>query len=383
MAQCRPAAARGLLLAAAVLGGGACGGGSDDSPPPGPGLRKLGEFREPLFLTQPPGAPGLLLVVEKAGVIRAVRGGRKLRRPFLDIRGRVRHKGTEQGLLSVAFPPGYQRSRRFYVAFIGRAGTLRVQELRRSRRAQAVALRKPRNVLAIPQLTATHNGGLLLFGPDGLLYIGAGDGGLVGDPHNNAQNRKTLRGKLLRIDPRRHGRRPYTTPRSNPFHGRRGRNEIYAMGLRNPWRFSFDRATGALAIGDVGQDTIEEVDYLPPGRGRGANFGWAAFEGRSRFKRKLRVRDPVEPAITYRQHPRCAVTGGYVVRDPALYTFEGDYIYGDYCSGELFSFDPEDPAGTNRRLRSRVPRLSSFGEDLQGHVYAVSLKGPVYRLVQR
>ncbi|MEK6277080.1 MAG: PQQ-dependent sugar dehydrogenase [Actinomycetota bacterium] len=361
---------------------GGCGGGSDDSPAPGPGLRQVGEFREPLFVAQPPGAPGLLLVVEKAGVIRAVRGSRKLRRPFLDIRGRVRHKGTEQGLLSVAFPPDYQRSRRLYIAFIGRAGTLRVQELRRSRRAQAVALRKPRNLLAIPQLSATHNGGLLLFGPDGYLYLGAGDGGLVGDPKDNAQNRNTLRGKILRIDPRRRGGRPYTTPRSNPFHGRPGRNEIYAIGLRNPWRFSFDRATGALAIGDVGQDTFEEVDYVPPGQGLGANFGWAAFEGHTRFKRKLRVRHPVEPVVTYRQHPRCAVTGGYVVRDPALYTLDGRYLYGDYCTGELFSFRPEDPVRSNRRLGLRVPRLSSFGEDSRGHVYLVSLKGPVYWLVQ-
>lgn len=377
---------RATIIAAASVAGGEEPGGRDlRAARRRLGLKRIGNFREPVHVAQPPRTPHLLFVVERKGVIRVLRRGRKLGRPFLDIRRRVRHSGTEQGLLSVAFPPGYRRSRRFYVAYTGNGGDLRVEEFRRSRRSGAVALRRSRrHLLSVKQLSPTHHGGSLVFGPDGFLYVGSGDGGLRGDPHLNGQDRTTLRAKLLRIDPRPRRGRPYTTPRKNPFKGRRGRDEIYAMGLRNPWRFSFDRRSGMLAIGDVGQDEYEEVDLVRRGRGRGANFGWPAFEGRFRYKRRVPVpRRYVRPAITYRHFPRCAVTGGYVVRDRRVPRLFGRYVYGDFCTGELFSITPGRGVRSSRILPLRVALLASFGEDIRGRIYAVSLNGPVYRIVQR
>jgi glucose/arabinose dehydrogenase len=372
------------LAACAALVGALAGSGSERATAQATSLRlsRVASFRQPTHLAQPPGTSRLLFVVEKAGVVRVLRQGRKLRRPFLDIRRRVRHSGVEQGLLSIAFAPDYGRSRRFYVAFTDNHDDLEVFEFRRSLNSATIALRRSaRRVLRVPEHFLTHHGGYLVFGPDGHLYIGSGDGGGVGDPQNNAQNRRTLRGKILRIDPLPRRGRPYTTPPSNPFKGRRGRDEIFAMGLRNPWRFSFD--SGRLFIGDVGQDTYEEVDVISLGEANGANFGWAAWEADHRYKRGLRVRNPVFPDITYRHFPRCSVTGGYVVRDPALASLAGRYLYGDYCTGELFTFVPGRAVRTSRILPLTVPALASFAEDGAGHVYAISLIGPVWRLVER
>jgi hypothetical protein len=231
---------------------------------------------------------------------------------------------------------------------------------------------------------SNHNGGLLLFGPGGHLYIGTGDGGGGGDRHGargNAQNLGSLLGKILRIDPLPSGGRAYSVPRSNPFAGRPGaRGEIYSYGLRNPWRFSFDRLTGDLSIGDVGQDLVEEVDFVGRGRGRGANFGWRPFEGRRR-----NFDEPAPGAIgPVLQHTHaegwCSVTGGDVVRDrgvPALY---GRYVYGDYCNPELrWATLRPGRATAGGKLGLSVPALSSFGEDARGRVYALSLNGGVYR----
>jgi glucose/arabinose dehydrogenase len=367
----------------AALVGAIAGGGSEHASAQATRLHlsRVASFREPTHLAQPPGSSRLLFVTEKAGVIRVIRRGRKLPRPFLDIRPRVRYSGVEQGLLSIAFGPDYARSRRFYVAFTDNHDDLQVFEFRRAVRSATVALRRSaRRVLRVPEHFLTHHGGYLVFGPDGHLYVGSGDGGGVGDPQNNAQNRRTLRGKILRIDPLPRGGRPYTTPRANPFKGRRGRDEIFAMGLRNPWRFSFDG--GRIFIADVGQNLHEEVTVLPLSEAAGANFGWAAWEGRQRYKPSLRVRDPVFPDITYRHFPRCAVTGGYVVRDTALPSLAGRYLYGDYCTGELFTFVPGRAPRTVRTLPLNVPALSSFAEDGAGHIYAISLDGPVWRLVE-
>jgi glucose/arabinose dehydrogenase len=231
-----------------------------------------------------------------------------------------------------------------------------------------------------------HNGGSLVFGPDGLLYIGTGDGGGANDQHGprgNAQSLGSLLGKILRIDPRRTGDRPYAVPASNPFAGRPGaRGEIYSYGLRNPWRFSFDRLTGDLSIGDVGQDLVEEVDFVRRGRGRGANFGWRPFEGRRR-----NFDEPAPGAIgPVLQHTHaegwCSVTGGYVVRDRGLPALYGRYVYGDYCEGRIRAAR----LAVGRAVRDeslglpRIEGLSSFGEDASGRVYVTSLAGPVYRL---
>jgi glucose/arabinose dehydrogenase len=361
-----------------------------DCPPPGPrrgggvALQRIGSFDEPLYVTAPPGDCKRLFVVEKGGRIRLLLNGKRVRRPFLDLSGQVT-TGGEQGLLSMAFAPDYSRSGRFYVDYTDRDGDTRVQEFRRSRRSPNRANRSTRRpLLFVDQPFENHNGGLLLFGPDRLLYIGLGDGGAGGDPGNRAQNLDTLLGKLLRIDPRSRGKR-YRSPRSNPLVGRAGRNEIYAYGLRNPWRFSFDSKTGDLYIGDVGQNEVEEVDYARRGQARGRNYGWSCFEGRLRFNGSRSCPGAVGPVLTYPlSGGNCAVTGGVVVRDPALPQLAGHYLYGDFCGGQVRSFRIEGGRATgDRSLGLNVSSLSSFGEDAGGGVYLTSLEGPVYRLVSR
>jgi glucose/arabinose dehydrogenase len=345
----------------------------------------VGSFAAPTYVTAPAGDRDRLFVVEQRGTIRVVRGGRKLGRPFLDIRGLVSCCG-ERGLLSMAFAPDYDRSRRFYVYFTGGGGDIVIREYRASAGEPDVAARgSGRTVLRRRHRRfANHNGGQLQFGPDGLLYIGTGDGGGAGDTLRNAQNRRSLLGKLLRIDPRRRGSRPYRVPRGNPFRGRRGRREVYAYGLRNPWRFSFDRRTGDLTIADVGQNAVEEVDFVRRGRGRGANFGWNRFEGRRRFS-PGRAPGHVPPVLQrLRSQGSCTIIGGYVVRDRALRDLYGRYVYGDLCDGRLRSARLRRPrARGDRRIGVSVRELSSFGEDGLGRVYAVSLRGTVFRLAPR
>jgi hypothetical protein len=230
---------------------------------------------------------------------------------------------------------------------------------------------------------SNHNGGLLLFGPDDQLYIGTGDGGIADDPRRNGQNLGSLLAKILRIDPSANGR-PYGIPSDNPFVNRSGaRPEVCNYGLRNPWRFSFDRESGDLLIGDVGQSTQEEIDFVPADRVCGNNFGWSAFEGTSRLNDDQNAPNEVPPILTYGRDEGCSVTGGYVVRDPSLPALLGRYVYADYCAGDLRSFKPARPeARDDRPVGLNVPSLSSFGQDEQGHIYAVSLDGPVYRLAQ-
>ncbi len=360
-------------------------------------LEKIGRFRQPVDVVQPPGSD-LLFVVEKAGRIRVIDHGQTAAEPFLDIRGLVQDqgKGDEMGMLAVAFPPDYSDSRRFYVSYTDRQRELRVVEYRRAPNSELRAdPASARSVLAIQEPTPKHHAGMLVFGPDGYLYVGSGDGGPSGDPNDVAQDRTVLLGKILRIDPnpvaasREKQASPYRIPKDNPFVGQAGRDEIYAYGLRNPWRFSFDRSTGALTIGDVGNDRFEEIDYVTAGRGRGANFGWNAYEGRAVFRGGVPRNQTVLPVFTYPHGPACAVTGGYVVRDPRLggvygRDLVGQYLFGDYCSGRLFTFRPHpDKAGKGRKLRFRIPYLTSFGEDNSGRIYVASQRGPVWRLVVR
>ena len=358
------------------------------APPVGDGgggvrLAKVGEFDAPLYVAQPPGESRDLYVVEKGGRIIRVDDGSAAPEPFLDLSDEV-STGSEQGLLSVAFAPDYERSGRFYVDFTDRAGDTRIQEFRRDPDDPARAdPSSRRELLRIEQPFENHNGGLLLFGSDDLLYVGTGDGGSAGDPMRNAQDRSSLLGKILRIDPAPGGSRPYGIPPSNPFVDEPGvRGEIYAYGLRNPWRFSFDRVGGALSIGDVGQDSVEEVDLVSRSAGRGANFGWSAFEGDERFNDDQEAPGAIPPVLTYPLDDACAVTGGYVVRDESLTSLYGRYVYGDFCVGEVRSFvaRPGRRAKDDRPLGVTVPQLSSFGEDNRGRIYAVSLDGPVYRL---
>jgi len=358
----------------------------------GVALQRIGGFASPTYVTGAPGYPRLLFVVEQPGRVMVMRGGRKLSRPFLDIRGLVR-SGGEEGLLSIAFPPDYRQSRHFYVYYTDDAGDIRVEEFRRRGPARA-ARGSRRTVLRVPHpVNSNHNGGQLQFLGQ-LLYLGTGDGGSGGDPPNNAQDLDSLLGKLLRIDPRPRGGRPYSIPSDNPFVGRRGRGEIYSYGLRNPYRFSFDTGgpgAARIAIGDVGQDRFEELDYGTVRGVRGANFGWDAFEGRARYTgANSGTPDPggtTRPIMAYgraRDGGSCTIVGGYVVRDPRLPALRGRYVYADFCAGALRALDPHLRRATgDRRLGLSVAAPSSFGQDTRGRVYVTSLEGPVYRLVGR
>jgi glucose/arabinose dehydrogenase len=355
-------------------------------------LKRIGNFKEPVYITGAPGFPSLLFVVEQPGKVVALRKGRRLSRPFLDIQGLV-NAGGERGLLSIAFPPDYKQSRRFYVYYTDSQGDIRVDEFKRHSATRA-ARGSRRAVIDIPHReNSNHNGGQLQFLGD-LLYLGTGDGGSGGDPPNNAQNKESLLGKLLRIDPRPSGGKPYSVPASNPFVGRGGRDEIYSYGLRNPFRFSFDTVTARqprLAIGDVGQNEFEEVDYTTVAAANGANFGWDAFEGFAPYTGdNSGTPNPggtVKPIFTYGRDQgggSCTIIGGYVVRDKGLRSLYKRYVYADLCEGQLRSLVPHLTRATgHRKLGLAVSTPSSFGEDTKGRVYVVSLEGPVYRLVAR
>jgi glucose/arabinose dehydrogenase len=392
----RPLAAAALVaaaaLAAGLLAGAPAGAGAAPTAKPakvgggkgGVGLKRVGRFQQPTYVAAAPGEKGVF-VVEQPGRIRVLRKGKK--QTFLDIRGEVL-PGGEQGLLSVAFAPDYQQSGLLYVYYVSNAGDLAIEEYRRAS-ATSADRSSARRVLTINHPgESNHNGGQLQFGPDGFLYIGSGDGGGGGDPDDSAQDTSSLLGKILRIDPRPSGGDPYGSPGSNPFVGDPGRDEIYALGLRNPFRFSFDRVSPKgphIVIGDVGQDRFEEVDYETVAGARGANFGWNDFEGNSAFNGA----NPPGPS----RHDRpikvyslgggaCALIGGYVVASKKLKSVRGRYIYGDFCIGKLRSLVPGlGGAKKDRALGVRVPSLSSFGLGPGGSVYATSLNGPVYKLV--
>ncbi len=310
-----------------------------------------------------PAEPRRLYAVEQDGRIRYFVGGR-LRGTFLDIRDRV-VSGGEQGLLSVAFSPGYARNHRFYVDYTDKNGDTRVVEFR-SRNGRGVKS-TARQLLFVPQPYANHNGGELQFDSGGFLYVGMGDGGSAGDPGNRAQNMNQRLGKLLRINPLSRG----------------ARWQIVALGLRNPWRFSFDRANGDLYIADVGQSTWEEIDY----RSRAeiatlANYGWRVYEGRARFSNTaLGSGQLVMPVQVYGHDEGCSVTGGYVYRGRAVQAATGRYFFGDYCSGIVWSLRIENGRAVDvRREALRVRSLTSFGEDVAGELYLATGNGRIYKL---
>jgi glucose/arabinose dehydrogenase len=350
---------------------------------PGVRLKKIGNFSSPTFVTAPKGDRSRLFVVERGGTIRVLLNGRKLGRPFLRISG-VSTEG-ERGLLSMAFSPDYASSGLFYVYFTDRGGDIHIQEFHRSSNPN-VAQPGGRNVMTVEHSRfSNHDGGQLQFGPDGFLYAGFGDGGGAGDPFRSAQNLSASLGKIIRINPRAGGGGSFQVPSGNPFRGRSGaRPEIWAYGVRNPWRFSFDRRTGAMVIADVGQDEQEEVDFSRRGKSRGRNYGWSVFEGRRRY-RNGNAPGAVRPNLT-KNHSAgwCSITGGYIVRDRSLRGVYGRYVYGDLCKSGIRSVKlvPGGARG-DRGLGVSVAQLVSFGEDAAGHVYAVSLNGPVYRLAPR
>jgi glucose/arabinose dehydrogenase len=330
----------------------------------------------PLYLTHARDASGRLFVVEQAGVVRVFAPGATTSTVFLDISDRVL-SGGEQGLLGLTFHPQYPANGRFFVDYTRKPdGATVVAEYGRST-DPGVASRAERVLLVIAQPFANHNGGMVEFGPDGFLYIGMGDGGSGNDPGNRAQNVNELLGKILRIDVDRSGALPYGIPADNPFAGGpNGRGEIYALGLRNPFRFSFDRATGQLIVGDVGQSAWEEIDVVT----RGANLGWRVFEGNhcTGNDPALCTSGAFTPAIAEYAHTggRCAVAGGYAYRGSRGTFPPGTYVFGDFCTGEIFVLDGSRPT----LLLNSGLNITSFGEDEAGELYVVGEGGSVHRL---
>ena len=343
-----------------------------------------GNLGDALFVTAAPGQPGRLYVVQQSGRIRILERGR-MRGTFLDLSGSVT-AGGEQGLLGLAFHPAYARNGRFFVYYTARNGDQRVVEYRRARTNRADPA-SARGLITMDDPYSNHNGGHLAFGPDGYLYIGTGDGGSGGDPEGNGQRTDTLLGKLLRIDMNsRSGGRPYGIPAGNPFRSGGGRPEIYAYGLRNPWRYSFDRQRGDLWIGDVGQGAVEEIDFRAKDTGAGANFGWNAYEGRSSFGGSLRGGPHVPPVAQYSHSAGCSVTGGYVYRGTRVPALRGRYVYADYCSGRLWTMRAgPSPGGVREdtgRLGVELRNVTSFGEGSAGEVYVIA-NGSLYRFARR
>jgi glucose/arabinose dehydrogenase len=348
------------------------GGADAASPRPALRLVPVARVQASVHAAAAPSERGRLYVVERAGRIRVLAGRRLLAEPFLDIR-RLVGLGGERGLLSVAFHPGHAANGRFYVCYTSRgSGAVTVAEYRRSGgRADPSTARVLVSVRH--EHGAFHNGGQLAFGPDGLLYVGVGDGGYAGsspDPNGNSQNLAVLLGKLFRLDPLAADPRP----------------EFVAYGVRNPWRFSFDRANGDLYVADVGWRSTEEVDYLPAGSSGLVNLGWSVYEGRRRRSTTVE-QDPagrlVFPVHTYPTNIRgnCAITGGFVYRGRAVPRLRGRYVFGDYCSGRVWSLVVRGGRASRPRLEPvRARFLTSFAEDAAGELYAVTLGGRVYRI---
>jgi glucose/arabinose dehydrogenase len=338
-------------------------------------LTTVAELDEPVALAIRQGDDALYFA-EKPGRIRALRGGEVDDAPVLDITNLVRNSG-EQGFLGAAFSPD---GTRLYAHYTDREGDGRIVEYAmRDDRADPSTRRE---LLFFDDPFPNHNGGNLVFGPDGMLWIGMGDSGSAGDPNDNAQSLDTLFGKMLRIDPAASGDRPYTIPSDNPFIDRRGaRPEIWAYGLRNPWRYSFDRSTRDLWIGDVGQNAWEEIDFVAAGSEGGENFGWARVEGSHRFKGDAPT-GAVGPVHEYPNgDDRCSVTGGYVYRGTRIPGLTGAYLFGDYCAGRVMGLRQSGGVRTELAdLGLELPSISSFGEDAAGELYVLSLDGEVARI---
>jgi len=341
----------------------------------------------PVHLAAPRG-DARVFIVEKTGRVKILRDGSLLGTPFLDLSGQV-SGGSEQGLLSIAFHPDFTSNGRFYVNFTDRAGDTQVVEFRVSADRDRADPATARTILSVPQPFSNHNGGLVLFGPDGKLFIGMGDGGSGGDPQENAQNLGSLLGKLLRIDV--DGAQPYAVPSDNPFVDRAGaRGEIWAYGLRNPWRFTFDRQGGDLYVADVGQNRFEEV-HAVRGAGRGLNYGWDIMEGQECFEPSQGCdRDGLTlPVLVYDHGDGCSISGGHVYRGEAIPAIRGHYFFSDYCSGFVRSFRFDGSGATDgRRWTELEPtggdrQVTSFGEDAAGELYLTTAGGGVYKIVPR
>ena len=336
----------------------------------------------PVFITSAGDNSGRLFIIEKVGLIRIVQDNQLLVEPFLDIRDRVGSDRSEQGLLGLAFHPNYPSDGRFFVNYTDKNGDTVIAQYNVSTSDPNQADKGSEvRLIRVNQPYANHNGGEVIFGPDGFLYLGLGDGGSAGDPKNNAQSLNTLLGKILRIDVD-HGS-PYSTPDGNQF-SENQIPEIWAYGLRNPWRFSFDQATGDMYIGDVGQDQWEEIDFLPSGSPAGTNFGWKYFEGTHPYSPDT---PPVglqltAPVAEYSHTEGCSVTGGFVYRGSQLPDWDGVYLFGDYCSGTIWGLEKDTQGQWQAKvLFQNMGQISSFGQDDQGEIYVVDYSGRILKLV--
>ena len=393
---------------------------SEAKPPPtgnGSGdhvvLDQVGDFQEPTYTATAPGKDSkkLLFVTERGGTVRVVKNGTTLDKPFIDISDKLKtdFMGTdfnERGLLSITFDPGYAKNRRFYLYYTSAPnGSVKVAQFLRKKNSAVLAKKNSASkIIAIPHSTyPNHNGGQVTFGPDGNMWLATGDGGLACDPNENAQNLDSLLGKLLRITPKASG--GYKVPDDNPFVGASGADEIYSYGLRNPFRFSFDKSTKTIAIGDVGQDVTEEVDYLKTADANGANFGWDAYEGNDPlvlssfcltgggFNPDGDTPTPPMPGTTFPiltfphtsgdpdQYTGCAIIGGPVVRDEKLKSLYGRYLYSDSCNGSIQSMVPHTGGATDDKpLGTGTTSPSSINEVSKHRIFITDFTGGVYQL---
>lgn len=357
-------------------------------------------FERPVWLGQPAGIDGKLWILEQAGKVWIVdaKSGERQGTPFLDIVSDVSRKGNEEGLLGLAFAPDFAKTGRFYVNYTDKEHQTKI--VRFTAKGGGFEETDPHTaevLLQFPQPYENHNGGWISFGPDGMLYTGLGDGGSGNDPKNSGQTLGTFLGKILRIDVS--GKTGYTVPKDNPFVNRAGAQaEIWSYGLRNPWRCSFDRKTGDFWIGDVGQNAWEEIDFMPKGKARGANFGWRLREGEIETPGKgvggPAPKGSIEPVYVYKHGggptEGLSVTGGYVHRGPVK-ELEGRYVFGDYQNPRIWSFkleggkvaDFKDHTADLQPEGGRIGLIASFGEDNAGNLYIVDHQGPVYRVITK
>jgi glucose/arabinose dehydrogenase len=335
-----------------------------------------GGVRRPVDIQNAGDGSGRLFILEQSGRILLFQGGEILSTPFLDITGQVGSSGNEQGLLGLAFHPDYPENGLFFVNYTDRGGDTRIARFNVSDDPNIADPVSETLLLAVPQPYSNHNGGVLAFGPDGYLYAGLGDGGSQGDPSGNAQNTDTVLGKILRLDV--DSGALYSIPPGNSFG-----NEVWAYGLRNPWRFSFDRLTSDLYIGDVGQGTWEEIDFLPAGSNGGANFGWNMMEGNHPYKGS--EQPGLIPPVAEYSHSEggCSVTGGYVYRGQDLPEWQGIYLYGDYCTGLIWGLIRSENGWQSKLLFDTDFSISSFGVDEAGELYITDLQGAIHRLERK
>ncbi len=365
-------------------------------------------FKKPVYICQPPGDDQRLFVLEQKGVIKIIKDRKVVRKPFADLRDRTHNPimpGDERGLLGLAFHPLYKANGFLYINYVDKEDYTIISRFSVSSDPERLNNLSEKILIRLKQPFANHNGGHMTFGPDGYLYISVGDGGKWGDPYNNAQNLETMFGKILRIDV--DNGNPYAIPDDNPFIGvENAQEEIWLYGLRNVWRFSFDRLTGDIYLGDVGQDSWEEIDFLAAAEAGGQNFGWRVMEGNHCYHPKEDC-DPlgVVPILEYPNDANymkvlagmdvpnmdgCSVTGGYVYRGEMIPQLQGVYLFADYCSGNIWSFREMEGKMTNFQNMTLdinlgggdfTNNISSFGEDNAGELYIVDYNGIIFKLM--